>query len=72
MKCSQCRKISKELDSTWDRLRVALMNWLFTQDVLDLKQELYTQGFGDGYTKGRDHQRADDKRTALELYNVQL
>jgi len=72
MKCSSCRKISKELDSPWDRFRVALMNWLFTQDVLDLKQELYTQGFGDGYSTGRKHQYADDQKIAKELWNAQI
>lgn len=42
------------LDSRWDKLR----NWMFRffhQDIQDLSQEKFTQGFGDGYKKGYEH-----------------
>lgn len=58
-KCYQCRKINKELDTKWDRIRMFLFNF-FHQDISDLSQSKYIQGFGDGYSKGREHQRMDN------------
>ncbi len=60
-KCLQCRKLSNELDSTWDRIRMWLFN-RFHSDILDLSQDKYTQGFGDGYKTGYAH--AKDQNVA--------
>lgn len=49
MKCQSCRKDDAVL-TWWERLRF----WCFQrfhQDILDLSQEKYTMGFGDGYKK---------------------
>ena len=55
-KCSQCRKLDKELDSWWDRLRLKMFH-VFHKDIIELSQDKYTQGFSDGYKTGRAHQR---------------
>lgn len=55
-KCSQCRKIDAELDTWWDRIRLKAFH-LFHNDIIDLSQDKYTQGFSDGYVKGREHQK---------------
>lgn len=55
-KCSQCRKLDKELDSWWDRLRLKMFH-VFHKDIVELSQDKYTQGFSDGYKTGRTHQR---------------
>lgn len=50
-KCLECRKQTKELDSVWDRIRLWFFN-RFHKDIIDLSQDRYTQGFGDGYKNG--------------------
>ncbi len=50
-KCLQCRKHTKELDSRWERIRGWFFN-LFHEDILDLSQNKFVQGFGDGYKEG--------------------
>lgn len=50
-KCLQCRKVTEELDSWWDRVRLWLFN-RFHEDIIDLAQDKFTQGFGDGYKEG--------------------
>ena len=66
MKCTTCRK-AEVLDSRWDKIRIRLFH-IFHNDIVDLSQEKYTQGFSDGYVKGREHQREDsDKQIAAVL-----
>lgn len=52
MKCSQCRKENRELNTLWERTKNWIFHHLFPQDVIDLSQDKYTQGFSDGYTRG--------------------
>lgn len=50
MKCKACRK-DEAILTTWERVR----NWFFcrfSQDVIDLAQEKFTLGYGEGYAKG--------------------
>lgn len=51
MKCSDCRKLEAELDGWWDRVRLWMFNW-FKDDIIDLSQDKFTQGFSDGYKEG--------------------
>ena len=53
-KCTECRK-AEALDTTWERITRWLFYRLFPKRIVDLSQEKYTQGFGDGYKKGFDH-----------------
>lgn len=63
-KCNTCRK-AEVLDTRWDKIRQKFFH-LFHKDIVDLSQEKYMQGFGDGYTTGRKHQReADEKEIEL-------
>ncbi len=41
-------------DSQWDRIRLFFFNF-FHNDIIDLSQDKYTQGFGDGYRTGFLH-----------------
>ena len=50
-KCLNCRKKVDELDSVWDRVRGWFFN-KFHEDIIDLSQDKYTQGYGDGYKAG--------------------
>lgn len=52
-KCLTCRKVSAELDTHWDTIRLWFFNW-FHQDIIDLSQDRYTQGISDGYKLGFD------------------
>ncbi len=64
-KCSQCRKMNKELLTVWERFR----NWRFrrfAEDIADLSQDKYTQGFGDGYTRGRQSIQEDEERIRIK------
>lgn len=61
-KCSQCRKNDTELLSWWERVKNWLFNHLFPQDIIDLSQDKYTQGFSDGYVKGREVERGGVKK----------
>lgn len=62
-KCSQCRK-ADVLDSRWDKIRLYFFHF-FHNDIIDLSQDKFTQGFADGYKKGRaDEKETSDKRMA--------
>lgn len=50
-KCCDCRKLEAE-STWWERTRYQLMQHLFAEDVVNLVQEKYTQGFADGRTAG--------------------
>lgn len=51
MKCKDCRKLEAE-STWWERTRYKLMHYLFAEDVVNLVQEKYTQGFADGRKMG--------------------
>lgn len=50
-KCTACRK-EDAIYTWWEKKRYRLMFKLFSEDVANLVQEKYTQGFGDGMKKG--------------------
>ena len=52
MKCTQCRKMNKELNTRWERVKNWIFHRLFPQDIQDLSQDKFTQGFSDGFKKG--------------------
>lgn len=56
-KCSQCRKNDAELLTTWERFKGWVFYKFFPEDIYDLSQEKYTQGFTDGFIKGREVER---------------
>lgn len=50
-KCTSCRQ--QEVKPTkWEVFRYKVMFYLFGEDLGNLIQEKYTQGFGDGYKYG--------------------
>lgn len=57
MKCINCRQKDIELLTRWERLKDYLFYKLFPKDIIDLSQNKYTQGFSDGYAKGRESER---------------
>ncbi len=52
MKCQQCRDKDIELLTKWERFKNWLFYKLFPEDIADLSQNKYTQGFSDGWTAG--------------------
>lgn len=69
-KCATCRK-ADVLDSRWDKIRLFFFHFFHT-DITDLSQDKYTQGFADGYVKGRKHQHEQDKEVAKTLWSVDI
>ncbi len=65
-KCSQCRKMNSELCTPWERFRNWCFEW-FIDDIADLSQEKYTQGFSDGWCKGRQS-ALDDEFKIRKVY----
>lgn len=55
-KCTNCRK-TEALDTRWERFSRWVFYRVFPQQIIDLSQEKFTQGFGDGYSKGMKHAR---------------
>lgn len=51
MRCKDCRKVEAE-STKWERTRYRLMYYLFAEDVANLIQEKYTQGYSDGLKQG--------------------
>lgn len=65
-KCETCRK-ADVLDSWWDKQRLKLFHF-FHNDIIDLSQDKFTQGFSDGYLMGRKHEREEqEKNPKIEL-----
>lgn len=60
-KCQTCRK-ADVLDSRWDKIRLYLFHF-FHNDIIDLSQDKFTQGFADGYKKGRE----DEKEISMQM-----
>ncbi len=69
-KCATCRK-AEVLDSRWDKIRMFFFHF-FHNDIIDLSQDKYTQGFGDGYVSGRKHEHETLTRIAKELWGVDI
>jgi hypothetical protein len=68
MKCKACRK-DEAILTLWERTRNWFFN-LFSQDVIDLAQEKYTLGFGEGYSKACvDMQNVSPIAMSLERLN---
>lgn len=68
MKCKACRK-DEAILTTWEKVRNWFFN-LFSQDVIDLAQEKYTLGFGEGYSKAcADMQESGPVFLSLERLN---
>lgn len=72
MKCNNCRQKDIELLTTWERLKDWLFYRLFPKDIVDLSQNKYTQGFSDGFTKGRESERRSVKDMVKKLYNIDI
>lgn len=52
------------MDTWWDRVRLRMFS-LFREDIIDLSQDKFTQGFSDGYKVGREHEKVEgDKKLA--------
>jgi hypothetical protein len=64
MICSQCRKLDA-LDTRWNKFKHWLMFKLFSRDIADEKASSFTQGFGDGYKMGRQHQAELQERNNI-------
>ena len=51
MRCIDCKKEIKEMNSIWDRFRLFLFHF-FHEDITDLREEYFTKGYGEGYAQG--------------------
>lgn len=51
MTCTSCHKLNTEPLTYWQRFRKWCFEW-FVEDVKDLRDDRYTQGFGEGYKNG--------------------
>lgn len=70
-KCQTCRK-AEVLDSYWDKFRLWLFHF-FHSDIIDLSQDKFTQGFADGYKKGRvDEKESSDKRMEEFIGDIEI
>lgn len=52
MRCRDCRKLSKELDTPWQRIRLWFFFKVFKDESYDLGCDKFTEGFGQGYKVG--------------------
>ncbi len=50
-RCIDCKKEMNEQNTLWDTFRLFLFRF-FHNDILDLKEEQYTKGYGEGYHAG--------------------
>lgn len=65
-KCPDCRTKEAELTTWWERLKNRVFR-LFSEEIIDLSQDRYTQGFGDGYKMGGDHASEHFNKTLASL-----
>lgn len=68
MKCSICKKESKELQSTGDRIRLFFFHF-FHEDIIDLSSDQFTKGFGEGYIAG--YAKATEHRNTNQISVLQ-
>ncbi len=75
MKCTQCQQNDKMIHAAMSS-RERIMDWLFRtifpQELTDITQDKYTQGFSDGLEKGRDWSREEMKDYVKKMYNIDL
>lgn len=69
MRCRDCRKLSKELDTYWDRIRLWFF-YRFKNDIFDLKNDGFTEGYGEGYLAGFKEAMSKNKETYKEIFKV--
>ncbi len=72
MKCQTCRKNDVELLSYYERVKNWLFNQLFKQDIIDLSQDKYTQGFSDGFVGGRVAERKSMAKELKRMHNIDI
>src|SRR6185369_17272427 len=72
-KCLTCRKSEMESTTWWERMKSRMFH-LFHEELLDYGQEKFTQGFGDGYKKGREEmqQKLNESQEFWTKYNEQM
>ncbi len=69
-RCSSCRKTESELLTWWDKIRLFFFNF-HHEDIIDLSQDKFTQGFSDGYKAGMEKakelqdQRKEDMKQGI-------
>ncbi len=66
-KCTNCRK-AEVLDTTWDKISRWLFMRLFPQQIIDISQEKYTQGFSDGYFIGMKHVQQNNGQKVQKVF----
>lgn len=71
-KCSQCRKNDEELLTKWERFKNWVFINLFSEDIQDLSQNKYTQGYSDGLEKGREWGIKQVKDHVKLFHNIDL
>lgn len=59
-KCTDCRK-AESIDTWSDRIIRWFFHRLFPKQIVDLSQEKFTQGFGDGYSIGMKHAKKNQE-----------
>ncbi len=72
VKCQSCRKNDIELLSRWERCKNWLFHKLFPEDIADVAQNKYTQGFVDGLGRGRAVEREVMREIAKKYHNIDL
>lgn len=70
-KCTSCRK-DEAIDTWWDKTKEWLIYTLFPKVIMDIREEKYTQGFGDGYVMGCKHtsQNLEVSTELKEIYDT--
>ncbi len=72
MKCQNCRAKDIELLTKWERFKNWLFYKLFPEDIADLSQSKFTQGFTDGLLQGRKVERDAIRDYAKKIHNIDL
>ena len=65
-KCSECRK-NEALDTWKDKVADWIVHHIFPKTNQNERNAAFSQGFNDGYTYGRKHQR--EVNSMLKLYS---
>lgn len=56
MKCATCKK-NQSVPTKWEKIKRYLVYHIFPLDIKEERGDAYTQGFSEGYHKGREHER---------------